>query len=374
MVESFSVRGQPLPPELGEQVLRWLDLSQSQVASLLGLTPQAISKGLKDEGIAFLSQDRRVHRLYQALSSVGGDRYALVAFRLKELAREVGWGTLEALQNELVRPEALYAEADELWIVSDAPGSTMNWEALRSQLFKPHQEDQHKVFVFFMRTLEAAERWAEILERELIKPAVRDQKIRPDEGKVMGAHVFLIVTNALAFSQDFVVANPGSRCMGILSSTRPAAAYHWLGASYAKAPNPSFDFVRLAQHVGLGMASVKSNFFPSGIPLKPEVMDFKPTFIDGLIAVRGETAEEDSTPAGEKMAGGILATPAARSEHSLQFNKRTKFCPVFVMTYRRRPGESFNKAPTRILKVIQEEFDRQASEGDIRGQPPSSFW
>lgn len=379
-VDSFSrfLKGESNELSLGEgaadQLLSWLDLNQAQTATLLGVSPQAVSKGFKDEGVAFLA-GRRAQRLYMSLTNIGGDRYALAAHRLKEVARAFGWGDLETDEVELTSPNEVYAAADEIWVVSDSPSAMVDWNSFRRHLGSGPETDQRsKLVVFFLRTLEGAERWAEVIERDFARPAVHEGRLDLDKVTTTGAYIFIVVTNAIPYAQDHLIVSPGSRCTEVIGSSKPPSVYQWVGGSYARARNPSVEFLRLVHRMGLGMGSVKASFFPQGVALTAEALDFEHTYIDGIIAIRGSTPEEDQSVAAEAMAGGILESHAGRSPKTLSFNKRAKFTPIFLLVYRRRPGEGMNE---RTPRIIQDELERSqalASNADTSMPPNRPFW
>ena len=176
-------QSQARPAEDTDTLLRWLDLSQAQVSTLLGMSPQAVSKGFKDDGPAYLAGAGRGMRLFHSLSHIGGDRYALAASRLRDVAREQGWGSYELESPSAVPAQEVYASTQELWVISDSPSSALDWEAFRGNLMAALGRDRHQVLVFFLRTLEAAERWAEVLEREFAKPGIRTACQRASGGR-----------------------------------------------------------------------------------------------------------------------------------------------------------------------------------------------
>ncbi len=363
--------------DLVDRVLAWLDLTQAQMAALLSVSPQAISKGLRDEGIDYLARDNKAKPLNLTLTQIGGERYSAAASRLRELAAALGWGNVESNAEEVTAPQDLYAFTDELWVLADNPSTVLNWESLRSQIMTPMRPTAEKVIVFFTRSLEGAERWAEVLEREFARDAIQDGFLDPEKTAVANSYLYIIVTNALSFSQDHVLADPGSRCMGVDTTARAPSAYFWIGNGYCRIATPNLDFIRVVQGLGLGTTSQKVNFFPRGMQLKPEVLEFKHTFIDAIIAVRGPTTEEDETDSGEGLAGGVLRTTMGRPLQTSTFNRRTKFTPVFLLTYKRRPGDGMNKNPNRTIRILQDELARNSEarvDLDARLQQSPNFW
>jgi transcriptional regulator with XRE-family HTH domain len=356
-------------------LLREVDLTQAQVAALLGVSQQAVSKW-KDEGPDSLGKQGRAQRLHQALTVIGSDRYTVSAARLKEMAARRNWGPVDATIPHMVLPAILYAEADELWFVADSPANIIDWDALRKVLFVEANPPAQKVAAFFVKTLEGAERWAEVLERELIAPAAKGERVQPERGALAACYIYIIVTNAVAYGGDLVIANAGSRCMGIAGSPRPMQAYSWTGSNYARAVTDTANFVTLAHQHRLGMGVLKEHFFPHGVPLTPEVLNFAHVFMDGMIAIRGLLPDEDKSLGGYDMAGGVLGSTLGRPDITLAFNKRAKFCPVFIQCYRRRPGERFSKSPNKIQRVVQDELDRKREQ--VMGlEPPAQsgrFW
>ena len=67
-------------------VLEWIGISQAQLAALLAASPQAVSKGFREQGIRYLGEDGRPQSLYLALTQIGGDRYAHIANRLRDIS------------------------------------------------------------------------------------------------------------------------------------------------------------------------------------------------------------------------------------------------------------------------------------------------
>jgi transcriptional regulator with XRE-family HTH domain len=344
---------------LSEALLKWFDLSQSQIAALLGISPQAISKALKDEEAEFFEKDRRIQRLYGAMQFIGGDRYALSVLRIKELSSHFDLGPLDDIASNLVRASDLYAGTDELWVISDNPGKIIDWTALKKTLFAERRDDatfknkseKEKVVIFFMSTLEGAENWAEALEREAMKPAIVKTRVEIDRGMRFGANVFVIVTNLTAFTGDYVITNPGSRCMGMLSSAKPTGMYNWSGDAYFLV-NPSGlkGFVQAAHRNELGQGSLKKHFFPQGERLGADKFDFPLKFLDGLIAI-----------VGLEPVGGVLRNSSQYPQITIDSNsRRTKYTPAFLLTYKRTPGDSFNEG--RPKRVVEAELQEQQPE------------
>lgn len=363
--------------ELVRAALEWLGLTQVQIAALLAISPQAVSKGLREEGLDYLARDNRVQPLHQALAHIGGDRYAEAAARLRDAARVLGWGSLDAPVEEFISPRDLYSFAEELWVLADNPATVVHWNALRDQMIAAGVQDNQKLIVFFTRTLEGAERWAELLEREFARDALLDDGIDWDRASVASCNLYIIVTNALAFAQDHILIDPGSRCMGLSSTIRPALAYNLAGPNYTRIKSPNLDFIRICQSIGLGTSNLKSNFFPKGVLLRSEILDFRHVYIDGIIAARGPKHEEDESASGDLLAGGVLRGIAGRPPQTIAFNKRAKFTPLFLLTYKRRPGEGLNRNPKKSIRALQEEFDRTRDVGQdlqLRGNKSLSFW
>lgn len=126
---------------IADDLLRKVELTQTQLAALLGVTPQAVSKGLKEDGITYFGKESRAQRLYSALMFIGGDRYNLSASRLKELAPQVGWGSVEETSNSGIRPIELYEKADELWVISNSPAKIIDWEAMKNIVFSERKRE-----------------------------------------------------------------------------------------------------------------------------------------------------------------------------------------------------------------------------------------
>ncbi len=357
------------PQFWGDHFLKWLDLSQSQVAALLAVTPQAVSKGIKEDGIEFFEKEK-AQRLYERLLFCGGDRYSLSAARLKDAAQKFKWGNLEAPYQEVdtvnkVSPAELYEDADELWVVSDAPEKVVDWDTLTNILFSEpvggrssQFGDRHKVIVFFLSTIEGAERLSEAFEREMLKPAINDYRVQSDKALHINAYVFFVVTNLTPYAQDFLITNPGSQCMGVFASNKSPKVSYWNSGSYVRADFNAKGFVKIVHHNKLGMTAIKANFFPKGDKLTTDDLDLGKSFMDGFIAIRGLTAEEDLSKDGDNMAGGIFRSVVGRAENVSSFNKLAKFCPLFLLAYKRKPGDSVHISG-RTATRIQAELDEQ---------------
>ena len=353
--------GSSSEPSAGDALLKLLDLSQSQVAALLGVSPQAVSKAIKDEGIGFLGKEHRAQRLYSAMLFISGDRYALTITRLKELASQLNYGLNEEVVNNNVRASELYASANEIWVISDNPGRVVDWDAMKNILYS-ESKTESKVVVFFLSTLEGAENWAEALEREAIKPAIQDGHVLPGKGRQYGSYIFVVVSNLTTFSGEYVISNPGSRCMGMVASTKTMGVHYWNGSSYSSA-NPSSikGFVQAVHRNELGMGPVKAHFFPTGDKITSELLDFPPKFIDGLIGKLGNEA-----------VGGILRDVSGREENTINFNNRRKYNPAFLLTYKRKPKDSFSEF--RTMPTIQHELNQQQNKEGENSSQTAANW
>jgi hypothetical protein len=356
-----------------DDTLEWLGLNQAQVAALLGLSAQAVSKGMsKGQDASFLARDGKAQKLYRALTAIGGERYLVAAARLKEAAIRNGWGALDSVAAGVAARD-LYLETKELWVFSDDPLKVVDWDALRdTYLYVKSPLAEPRLLVFFTRTLEAADRCAEQLERDLIKPAINGADIDINGGAKLGCYVYIVATNVFPYGMDFVIANPGSRCIG--PATQNMTTLAWTGGSYAYSSGNCAELVAWAQQLDLGTSTVKEHFFPKGTILPKDKFDFRFRFMDGLIAVRG-TEPERSGPTGEGMAGGLLRTHRSTLDRSaeeqdntktLENNKKMKFVPVFMQCYRRRPNESFSRVESRTLRVIRDEL-RAANHPEDQG-------
>lgn len=357
----------PVPPDGDEvdQLLRRCDLSQVQVATLLGLTPQAVSKGFRDWSADYLFREGRAEKLFKALTLIGGRRHNDILSALRLEADRRGLGPFESRADEISQPSDVYSSADEIWVISDLPGQVLDWEALRGHLIEDPDRSRHKVVVFFLRSLEAAERWAETLDREFAQSAINDGFLDRSRVAKAGAYIFLIVTNALTYSQDFIIAEPGSPCVGVPGPRRSPTFYLWADSGYMPAHNPNTNFIGLARSLQLGTGSLRANFFPKGEIIRKERFDFQHRFMDGLIAVHGRfdgpgeksdgIDSEDSTAHEGERAGGILGTTQGRPRNAVLINRRMQFVPAFVLVYRKRPGEGPKE---RSLNEIDDDLKR----------------
>lgn len=361
-------------------VLEWIGISQAQLAALLAASPQAVSKGFREQGIRYLGEDGRPQSLYLALTQIGGDRYAHIANRLRDISDAFNWGSLTAPVEQLVSARDLYAMAQELWIVSDNPGATINWGALKAHISTTasinKDYETKKLIIFFMRSLEGADRWAEVLWREFAQGADIDGRIDTSRGKKSGAFLYIIVTNTLPFVQDHVIVNPGSISVEMASSTSGTSVYQWLGNSYAKVPSPNLEFIRVAHHFSLGGSPVKANFFPHGMLLDSTILEYKFSFFDSIIAVRGDRHVEGEKPEERpgdvgQMVGGVLRTRMAKTETALNFDFWSKFAPFFLLVFKRRAGDDgMNPRVKKAIRIFEDEIKSNRPDG---GEPDTKI-
>jgi len=354
----------PQPDESSpENLLQLLDLSQAQVAALLGVSPQAVSKWYKDEGNDFLSKDRRAQRLISAQ-------------KLKSAAKQFSWGMLIDSYIQQITPRDLYESSDELWFVSDDPTKMIDWPSLENAIFLGDRNDRQKVIVFLMKTLDGAESFAETLEREAIRPAIQGGQLNKEKIRQFCANVYIIVTNLTPYTNDFMISNPGSPCMGVVATTKPPCQYQWNYGNYSASNFTCGELIKFLHQYRLG-ATTKSNFFPLGKKLTPDMLNFPHAYSDALIAVAGESEQKDKTATGEALAGGMLKNLIRRDLPTQEFNKRTKFRAVFVLTYKRRPGDDSKKTVSIAERIFRTEIATTEinNQGDATADRKStSFW
>lgn len=348
--------------EAAAELCAMLRLNQAQVAALLGVTPQAVSKAF-DEGQDFFRV--RAAKLYDSLRFVGGDTYSAAAETLKGYCRHT-WGIELAYRGlESTAPEDIYRE-DEVWFLSDNPVKALAWESFADVLFGQQRRVRDQIFVFFTSSLEGAEKWAEDLQRAMVSI---------QHGKAIPSHktrcfIYIIATNALPFCGDIVITNPGSKCVGAAQSVQAPTAYGFSDGRYVRVSFPVNQLVRVFQELGMGTNPDKVNFFPRGAVLKGEVLYFQYAFAHGLLGIHGQSRDPEETV----WVGGVLRNTLGRKPVTLEFNRKRQFIPIAIMMLKMKPGDGPSEMAVR---VIQAQLDRAEPGVESKGsgrERLDDFW
>ncbi|MDS4057928.1 MAG: helix-turn-helix transcriptional regulator [Candidatus Contendobacter sp.] len=330
------------------EILERIGLSQAQLAILLGISPQVVSRGMQSR--EFLRG--RAQRLYDVISYIGGDRYELVASLLKKVTYEEWGDDLQYGGVENVSSADLYQNTEELWVLSDNPAEVLDYRVFK-EIFFGNKEEKEPLIVFFVSSLEGAEQWAEFLERE----SIIDENFRvvPNKSLCTRSYIYIITVNVLPFSPNFLIGNPGSRCASRILASQSPDVFAWTGVAYVRLPNSSLasNFIRLAQQFGLGRSTEKVNFFPRAVPLGPDKLEFPLHFSDSILGIRGKGFEEAPNLADELTIGGILRITEGRQPNAIKTHQAAKIVPLFLMTYKKRPGDG---PKDKSLNIVQREI------------------
>jgi len=384
--------------EFTNKFLSYIGLSQAQVSTLLGLTPQAISKGLNHEGIHFFSSSK-VQKLHNTLETIGTKKYIATANRLKEISNHLSLSEIKHTKNNHPSTKEFYLSSNELWILSNAPEKIIDLTEFSSTFFF---SDENKRAVFLMSSLEHADRWAGIIESILISPAINTEtgEINETLGRKLSSQIHIIVHNTMPYGSDFIIKDPNNNLREY--SLDSEYGYIWDGSMYIRKPEKEQAFIQLTKSLGIG---VDNNFFPNGKNINDSTLAFRNNFSDKLIGIRGGKNNNKiqsnfingapmplvyaggpimvaamaaaavgggslgatvkgflSNVVGTVLAGGISTgdnTSISDKEKNLaeEFSEKSKFIPVFISTYRRNSGDSFNHDKNKITKHIKNEYE-----------------
>jgi hypothetical protein len=250
----------------------------------------------------------------------------------------------------------IFSENKELWIWSASPLDFERpeyWEKLCTEfLDKPD-----RLLVYFVPTLETADRLALRFENELLGREYDADGKSLNDAEGFGATVFIIVTNLAAATPYVILTNPGSANLTV-EGTPPAC---WVMGKQAQdmfevSSRYADQLIQKARAAGLGVGRNMENFFPLGQPLKgPGIgIPFRSyPNVDHLIGIRmehsvgmfdGEPVDErriDGEPSDGKPDDDEDAGPA---QHPL------KFYPAFIRAYRKKASEKSKKRPPTTMK------------------------
>lgn len=333
---------------MAHELLTALDLTAAELATLRGASPG-------DEAIDLnaLAQDSHTLRtLHRTLLAIGSARSLAVAERLRAFASQrLGLALAVAVPatGDRCSPAQLFAQHRELWIWSASPFDEERaeyWEQLCSGFL----DQPERLLVYFVPTIDIADRLALRFETEL-HARQYDEDDQPCEGaRGFGATVFIIVTNLAATMPYTVVASPGTPGLA-LDGVAPtgwtlgpqAQAFSALSRRYTD------GLIAHARAAGMGHSRVTGNFFPLGQPLNRSGLPFADyRRIDQLIGIRTEQAIGlfDGTPwAGWR--------PRTQGSESAGFGDAPadahplKFHPFFIRAYRKKAGDLSKQIPAR---------------------------
>jgi hypothetical protein len=322
-----------------ESFLETLEVSVTELAVLRGVSRQYATRDLGK----FLESADGLNALCRTLLVIDTDSSRVMAERLRRFAAEqlniplsVGSGVSVAGSKTYAQ---LFAENKELWIWAASPLDVERseyWEKLCTEFL----DKQNRLLVYFVPTLEIADRLALRFETELFgrQYDADGSELKGAEG--FGATVFIIVTNLAAAMPYVILANPGSANL-TMEGTRPSG---WVMGKQAQdlfevSGRLADQLIQKARAVGLGVARNMENFFPLGQQLKDSGVPFRnyPN-VDLLIGIRMEHSVGmfDGEPVGALLPDDNDVEPA---QHPL------KFYPAFIRAYRKRAGDLSKKKP-----------------------------
>lgn len=328
-----------------DRFLEALDVSVTELAALRGVSRQYATRDLGK----FLENPDGLNALCRTLLVIGTDSSRVMAERLRKFSAEQLNITLSVGSAVSVAGSKTYAqlftESKELWIWAASPLDVEHsdyWEKLCAEfLDKPGQ-----LLVYFVPTLEIADRVASRFESELFRRQYGADGKELKGATGFGATVFIIVTELAATMPYVILTNPGSANLK-MEGTHPSG---WIMGKQSQdlfevSGRLADQLIQKARAVGLGVARSMENFFPIGQSLKHSGIPFRnyPN-ADELIGVRME--HPIGIFDGEPFGSLPDADAAERPPHPL------KFYPAFIRFYRRKAGEWSKKSPVTEQKTF----------------------
>ncbi len=327
------------PPSITESFLAALDVSVTELAALRGVSRQYATRDLGK----FLESPDGLNALCRTLLVIDTDSSRAMAERLRKFAAEqlniqLSVGSAVSVAGSKTYAQ-LFAENRELWIWAASPLDVERseyWEKLCMEFL----DKQNRLLVYFVPTLEIADRLALRFETELFGRQYDSDGNELKGAEGFGATVFIIVTNLAATMPYVILANPGSANL-TMEGTPPSG---WVMGKQAQdmievSSRFADQLIQKARAVGLGVARNMENFFPLGQPLKDSGIPFRnyPN-VDMLIGVPMEHSVGmfDGEPVGSLL---IDEEGAERTPHPF------KFYPAFIRAYRKKAGDLSKKKP-----------------------------
>lgn len=322
-----------------DRFLEALDVSVTELAALRGVSRQYATRDLSK----FLENVDGLNTLCRTLLVIDTDSSRVMAERLRKFAAEqlnipLSVGSAVSVAGSKTYAQ-LFAENKELWIWAASPLDVERseyWEKLCTEFL----DKESRLLVYFVPTLEIADRLALRFETELFgrQYDADGNELKGAEG--FGATVFIIVTNLAATMPYVILANPGSANL-TMEGTPPSG---WVMGKQSQdlfevSSRLADQLIQKVRAVGLGVARNMENFFPIGQPLNDSGIPFwnYPNLLQ-LIGIRMEHAIGmfDGEPV-----GGLLNeyNDAEPTQHPL------KFYPAFIRAYRKKAGDLSKKKP-----------------------------
>lgn len=338
--------GSTMAEPIADDFLKALDISVSELAVLRGVSRQYATRDLAK----FLENPDGLNALCRTLLVIDTDSSRVMADRLRrftseQLGIQLSVGSAVSVAGSKTYAQ-LFAENKELWIWASSPldiERSEYWEKLCTEFL----DKEGRLLVYFVPTLEIADRLAARFETELFGRQYDADGNDLNSAKGFGAAIFIIVTNLSAAIPYTILANPGSANLTI-EGTPPS------GWTMGKESQDLFEIsshfadqmIQKARAVGLGVARNIDNFFPIGQQLKESGIPFRnyPN-VDMLIGIRMEHCVGMFD--GEQLGGSSNEDDSEPTQHPL------KFYPAFIRAYRKKEGElSKRKPPTTGKKMF----------------------
>lgn len=343
---------------IADRFLEALDLSVTELAALRGVSRQYATRDLAK----FLENVDGLNSLCRTLLVIDTERSRDIAERLRRFASDeldigISVGTAVSVAGSKT-PEQVFNETKELWIWSSSPTDferAVYWEKLCSEFL----DKNGLLLVYFVPTLEIAERLAARFEVELSNRQYDAEGNELDGAVGFSATIFIIVTNMAVTMPYLLVANPGSAGLAVDGIAPTAWVMGSQGQDLFEVSSRYADqLIQKVRAVGLGVARNIENYFPLGQPLKDSGIPFRNyPHVDMLVGVKAEhafglfdgepmwrlTREVDDAitfPVSSQVIKAKDVEPTGVPEHPL------KFYPAFIRAYRKKAGElSKKKSP-----------------------------
>lgn len=350
----------PIPSKpITDSFLEALDVSVTELAALRGVSRQYATRDLGK----FLESADGLNTLCRTLLVIDTDSSRVMAERLRKFASEqlnipLSVGSAVSVAGSKTYSQ-LFAENRELWIWAASPLDVERseyWEKLCTEFL----DKKNRLLVYFVPSLEIADRLALRFETELFGRQYDADGRELDGPEGFGATVFIIVTNLAATMPYVILANPGSANLTIEGTLPSCWVMGKQGQDLFEVSSRLADqLIQKARTVGLGVARNIENFFPLGEPLKYDSgIPFRNYHnIDLLIGICMEHSVGmfDGEPVGSSISEREPVSDDDDTDHKLH---PLKFYPVFIRAYRKKAGDLSKKKPATIEKKRYFKFPR----------------
>lgn len=180
------------------ELLQRLTLSQSDLAKLIGVTRQSVSKGLEGSG-DYLNADR-IYTLYKKLKE---EKSPLIT-ALKELIEEhypSSLDLIEQLEFDVMEDDPHSTYFDEVWIFTHEPKELSDNDYLE-KMKESFFSDTKKTIIYFVPPGNSSRRMKILLNRI------------DKEEKSCKACIYIVESQAFSLSPHFIVSEPRTNASG----------------------------------------------------------------------------------------------------------------------------------------------------------------